>query len=164
MTNKTLHLREKVISSDPDAVRRITQSTGFFSEAEIAVAVELVEERLSKGPQSGYFFVFAEQEGHVAGYACFGPIACTVASYDLYWIAVEAGRQGQGVGRMLLEASERAIAKMGGRRIYVETSSRAQYQPTRAFYLGRDYQEEAVLEDFYASGDAKIVYLKVLPA
>jgi hypothetical protein len=53
---------------------------------------------------------------------------------------------------------------MGGRRIYIETSSRAQYEPTRGFYLKCGYRQETILEDFYAPGDGKVIYVKALPA
>ena len=157
-----LTFRQEVLQSDPRHVRELTTSTGFFADAEIDVAVELVEERLSKGESSGYYFVFAEQGGRVVGYACFGPIPCTVASYDLYWIAVHESRRGQGVGKALMRKSEELIAAMGGTRVYIETASRAQYVPTREFYFACGYQQAALFEDFYAPGDGKVVYLKVL--
>jgi ribosomal protein S18 acetylase RimI-like enzyme len=155
-------LRREVVPTDAGVVRAITGSTGFFRRDEIDVAVSLVEERLVKGPASGYEFLFAEVEGQTAGYACFGPIPCTVASYDLYWIAVHADFQGRGLGKLLLRESERVIEEMGGRRVYIETSSRPQYDPTRKFYLACGCREEAVLEDFYAPGDSKVIYVKAL--
>jgi hypothetical protein len=51
---------------------------------------------------------------------------------------------------------------MGGKRIYVETSSREQYRPTRSFYSCCGYCKEATLEDFYSSGDHKVIYLRML--
>jgi ribosomal protein S18 acetylase RimI-like enzyme len=134
----------------------------MFYDYEIDVAVELVDERLKRGPASGYFFAFTEVDGRVAGYSCYGPIACTVHSYDLFWIAVHKDFQGQGLGRLLLEESERLIAAAGGHRIYVETSSRDQYLPTRTFYEHCRYRREATLEDFYGPSDAKVVYVKVV--
>jgi GNAT superfamily N-acetyltransferase len=157
-----LILRTDVRREDAAAVRRIVASSGFFSPAEIDVAVELVDERLAKGPASGYEFVFADVDGRTVGYACYGLIACTVASFDLYWIAVEESQRGSGLGRRLLEESERLIARAGGRRVYIETSNRAQYLPTRGFYLRCGYAEEAVLKDFYDLGDDKVIYGKVL--
>ena len=159
-----LTFRQEVLQSDAQHVRELTTSTGFFMDAEIDVAVELVEERLSKGESSGYYFVFAEQGGRVVGYTCFGPIPCTIASFDLYWIAVHDSCRGQGVGKALMRKSEECIAAMGGTRVYIETSSRAQYVPTRQFYFACGYQKAAVLADFYAPGDGKVIYLKVLGA
>lgn len=153
--------REEARPRDMESVAEITRSSGFFSDEEISVAVELVEERLKRGVASGYHFLFAEQDGHVIGYTCFGPIACTLASYDLYWIAVHESRRGMGLGKGLLNRSERRIVEQGGKRIYAETSSRSQYDPTRAFYGSYGYVVDAVLRDFYAPGDDKVVFVKV---
>lgn len=158
----TIQLREHVVPADASAVREIVASTGFFHDYEIDVAVELVDERLAKGPASGYFFIFAEQDGRVAGYSCYGPIACTSHSYDLFWIAVHKDFQRQGLGRLLLVESEKRIAAAGGRRIYVETSGRDQYEPTRSFYEHCDYTREATLAEFYGPGDDKVMYVKVV--
>lgn len=147
---------------DAEQVRRLVAATGFFSEAEVDVAGELVGERLEKGPESGYDFVLAEQGGRLAGYACFGPIPCTAASFDLYWIAVHPEFQGRGLGRRLLREAERRIQVAGGARIYVDTSRRAQYAATRAFYEGCGYRLESVLRDFYGPGDGKAVYCRIL--
>lgn len=157
-------LRREVRRSDVAAVREIVDSSGFFSPAEIDVAVELVEDRFSKGEKSDYRFIFADLNGEPIGYACFGPIACTAGSFDLYWIAVNQPHRGSGLGQRLMRESECAIAldAGGGGRIYVETSSRPQYEPTRRFYLKCGYRIDAVLEDFYAPGDGKVILVKAL--
>jgi ribosomal protein S18 acetylase RimI-like enzyme len=157
-----LDLRDAVAAADAEAVRAITAATGFFRPDEVDVAVELVEERLARGAASGYHFVFADAGGRTAGYACFGAIACTVSSWDLYWIAVHPDFQGRGVGTVLIRESERRVAALGGTRLYVETSSKAAYQSTRGFYEAKGYRTEAVLEEFYAPGDGKVIFLKVL--
>ena len=161
MTSQTA-FREEVKESDRETTREIVVSSGFFRDDEVDVAVELVDERLRKGVASGYHFLFAEKDGQTVGYTCFGPIACTLFSYDMYWIAVRKDCRSQGLGKELLRRSEETIARMGGRRIYVETSSQEKYDPTRAFYLRRGYWEEARLKEFYAPGDDKVVYVKVL--
>ena len=51
-------LRREVKPSDPEAVREILVSSGFFRDDEIPVAVELVQECLEKGPACGYDFFF----------------------------------------------------------------------------------------------------------
>lgn len=154
--------RRKASSGDPERVRRLIGATGFFSQEEIAVAVELVEERLLKGPASGYQFLFAERAGKLLGYTCFGRIPATQDSYDLYWIAVDPDSQGLGLGRQLLKRSENLIAAAGGRCIYIETSARAKYAPTREFYKRCAYQLQARLENFYAPGDDKLIFSKNL--
>ena len=154
--------RYDIEASDPEHIRALTESTGVFSPGEIEIAVELADERLAKGPSSGYHFVFAEGDGQVRGYTCYGPIALTIGSYDLYWIAVSKSSQGLGLGRVLLEKSEALIRQSGGRRVYIETSTRPPYAPTRAFYERCNYHLEVVLKDFYASGDGKAIYMKAI--
>lgn len=141
-------------------MRRITSATGFFHPAEIDVAVELVDERLAKGDASGYHFLLLDADAHPVAYACYGPIACTAASYDLYWLATDPAYQGQGLGTRLLHEAEIRIWQRGGRRIYIETSGRPRYAATRGFYLHRGYTQAAVLPDYYDDGDDKVVYHK----
>jgi ribosomal protein S18 acetylase RimI-like enzyme len=142
-------------------VEALGRATGFFSEAETAIARELVEERAARGAASGYEFLFADgEDGALDGYACFGPIPCTRESWDLYWIAVRPALQGRGLGRRLLRAAEERIAAAGGTRVYVDTSTRDAYAPTRAFYEACGYARAATLEDFYAPGDGKVIYVR----
>jgi ribosomal protein S18 acetylase RimI-like enzyme len=154
--------REEPRPSDRKRVREIVASSGFFSKAEIEVAVELVQERLNKGTESGYLFLFAQKGRKVAGYACFGPIPCTEESYDIYWIAVQEELRRSGLGAEILRRVEEKIREKGGKRIYVETSSREQYKPTRSFYSRCGYRQEATLKNFYSSGDDKVIYLREL--
>jgi len=152
-------MRDEPRPGDRDAIRAVVASTGFFHDFEIDVAVELVDERLAKGEASGYFFVFADApDGELLGYSCYGPIACTEGSYDLFWIAVQASQRGKGLGRRLMAETATRIRERGGRHIYIETSGRDQYAPTRAFYERCGCTLVATLPDFYAVNDPKLVY------
>ena len=135
-------------------------ATDFFRLDEIDVAVELVDTRLEKGVSSGYEFIFAEQQNHLIAYACYGPIACSVGSFDLYWIVVDPACQGRGLGRRLLQEVEQRICQTGGRHIYIETSGQPKYEPTRGFYERCGYEIAAVLTDFYDNGDDKLIWCK----
>jgi ribosomal protein S18 acetylase RimI-like enzyme len=154
--------RQDVRPSDRETVRKIVEATGFFSEDETTMAVELVEEHLTKGDASGYSFLFAESEGAVIGYAVYGPCPATLSSYDIYWMAVYPDFQGRGLGRKLLAMCESLIQEKGGRQIYMDTSARTQYESTRRLYVARGYLQAAYLPDYYAPGDAKITYVKVI--
>ena len=141
---------------------RVHLSRPDITDAEIEVAEELARERLSKGNASGYHFVMIDKEDDLIGYTCYGPIPCTLYSCDIYWIAVHPEWQGDGLGRRLIEETERLIRENGGTRIYVETSQSPQYDGTRAFYQRLGYRPEAVIPDFYAPGDGKVIFCKVL--
>ena len=107
-------------------------------------------------------FVFAEIGTTLAGYACYGPIPCTTASFDLYWIAVDPRHQRHGIGRALMAAVQSQVTALGGERIYIDTSGKEQYAQTRAFYERNGFYCDARLKDFYAPGDDRVIYAKVL--
>lgn len=157
-----LCFRDQPAERDPAAVRDLTSATGFFSADEVSVAGELVEAWLNHGPDSGYRFIFAERAGRLEGYVCFGPIPLTQSSFDLYWIAVRPATQQTGLGRRLMELAEIEAADLGGSAMYVETSSRAQYAPTHAFYRRLGYGVAAELPDFYGPGDGQAIFTKPL--
>jgi ribosomal protein S18 acetylase RimI-like enzyme len=141
-------------------VRDIVVSTRFFYEHEIEIAVELVEERVSRGESSGYNFVFADIEGVTAAYSCFGSIAMSKTSYDLYWIATHNDFRGKGIGRKLIDETCNQARRMGCSILIAETSGLEHYSPTRAFYISNNFELEARLKDFYAMGDDKLFYTK----
>jgi ribosomal protein S18 acetylase RimI-like enzyme len=145
-------------AEDIENIREIVTSTGFFHDHEIPVAVELVEERLKKGLDSGYFFIFSELEGKTIAYSCFGEIPCTKGSYDLYWIATHNDFRGKGIGKKLMAETMKAIKELGGRSVYIETSSKTLYEPTRKFYENYGCSTEAILKDFYDTNDHKYIY------
>jgi len=155
-----LRWRQAVNAGDAEAVRRLAEATGFFNADEVAIAGELVQEHLAKGEASGYFFIFAEDDRGLAGYACYGPVPGSQDSYDLYWIAVDPARQGGGLGGGLLARAEADMAARGAGGVYAETASRGQYGPTRRFYERHGYAVAARLAGFYAADDDKIIYHK----
>jgi GNAT superfamily N-acetyltransferase len=157
-----ISFRKVVTPEDVDSVREIVASTGFFRDDEIDIAVELVQERLTKGEASGYHFIFAQLDGEEVAYCCFGSVPCSLVSFDIYWIATRAGIQGKGIGTTLLHEAEEAVRSMGGKSIFLETSSKDLYEPTRRFYLRNGYSVEAVLEEFYDIGDDKVILRKRL--
>jgi ribosomal protein S18 acetylase RimI-like enzyme len=154
-------LRYVINPGDPQIVREISQSTGFFYPDEVDVTEELALECLNKGEASGYYFIFADTpDRKTLGYSCFGPIPCTKRSFDIYWIAVHIDYKGKGIGKQLIAETEKKIIEMGGKTIYLDTASRPLYEPTRQFYLRCSYVAEAQFKDYYDFGDDKIVFVK----
>jgi ribosomal protein S18 acetylase RimI-like enzyme len=159
-----LSFRDQPAPADLAAIRRLAADSGGFSTVEVEVAVELLQECLDRGVEaSGYHFLFAESgDGTALGYVCYGPVPLTAASWDLYWIAVAAADQGQGIGRKLLAAAEQRAAVAGAATLYADTSGRPDYARTRDFYRRAGYLPAAELPDFYAPGDAKVIFAKRL--
>ena len=154
--------RDWVSAGDVDRIAGLVADTGFFNREEQEIAVELVADRLERGTASGYDFLLAEIDGSLTGYACFGHTPGTASSYDLYWIVVAPAQQRCGLGTRLLAEVESRIRRVGGSHVWIDTSGREQYHPTRAFYLARGYQVAARLIDFYAVGDDKLILSKAL--
>ncbi|MGH7538213.1 MAG: GNAT family N-acetyltransferase, partial [Gemmatimonadales bacterium] len=98
----------------------------------------------------------------LVAYACWGPTPGTDGTYDLYWIAVDRSLQGQGVGTQVIEGVEARLRAEHGRLVVVETSSRAAYGTTRAFYEARGYTKTATVPGYYAPGDDLVIYVKDL--
>jgi D-alanine-D-alanine ligase len=160
---RAIRYRSRPRAGDVVALRTLVAATGVFYREERAIALELLETRLAQGRRSGYEFFFAERGGELVGYCAWGKVPLTQHSYDLYWIAVAPAAQGQGIGQALMKRTEEAVARLGGGHLYIETSSRAVYARTRRFYRDAGYRLAARLRDFYAPGDHKVVFCKVLP-
>ncbi len=141
-------------------LEQLTRDTGLFREEEVGTAVELLDESLAGDEE--YRFVGAFDGDRLMGYACWGPTPGTVSTSDLYWIVVDRARQGAGVGSQLLKEVECLLRAHGRRLVVVETSSRADYEPTRKFYEARGYTRAARVPGYYAPGDDLVIYTKDL--
>jgi ribosomal protein S18 acetylase RimI-like enzyme len=147
-------------ADDLPALERILVATIAFTPAEVAVAMELLEIVIKEPEQRDYEVVVAEVLGQVAGYVLFGPVPATEGNFDLYWIAVDPGAQGTGVGQRLLEHVEEAVRSRNGRMVCLETSSQGGYGRTRSFYEKAGYLLESRIRDFYQPGDDRLTYVK----
>jgi GNAT superfamily N-acetyltransferase len=157
-----IQIRDELLPADRAPLEQILRSCKFFRDDELAVAFELIDDRLQKGKASDYYFLVALSGDRVVGYCCYGRIPCTVHSFDLYWIVVDPTIHRAGIGRKLVAAAEEQVRKLGGKRLYIDTSSRPLYTPTHHFYSSCGYRVEATLREFYAPGDNKVVFSKVL--
>ncbi len=163
-TKRHAHIRP-IEPFDRSRIREIIISSGKFTEEEVRTALELVDEALEKGEESGYVIRLLEMEKGqpaVQGYVCYGPTPLTQGVYDLYWIVTDPAVQGRGFGRRLIEYAEGDIKRRGGRLLLIETSSQEAYGATIRFYKKAGYKLEARIKNFYRIGDDKLVFSKEL--
>src|SRR5262245_31617574 len=132
-----------------------------FSPDEVACALELIDLALQPSNKD-YQVLVAVKDAKVVGYVCYGPTPMTEGTFDLYWIASDPKVRGQGVGAILVSAMEGDLRRRKGRCIRVETSAMEAYGPTRGFYQGMKYVEEARFRDFYKVGEDLIILSKRL--
>jgi ribosomal protein S18 acetylase RimI-like enzyme len=148
--------------SDKPAVMAILRSTPEFLPHEVPIAEELIDAYLTTPKESGYRILVAELDGELSGYACYGETPLTKGTWDVYWIAVHRGKQGGGIGKALMAATERDIKTTGGRLVVIETSGKPEYNRTRRFYVMLGYAEVARIADYYDVGDDLVVLVKRL--
>lgn len=135
----------------------------MFTDEEISVAVELMDEFLNKGEESGYeIYSSVDEHDEAVGYICFGKRPLTLSTFDIYWIAVKPSLHGNGIGKSLIQFAEQKIKEKGGKLILVETSSQEKYQKTRSFYKSCGYREVARIKDFYKPNDDLIIFAKYI--
>lgn len=158
----SLKWRDRLFKDDIDAIGKLVAKTGVFNKEEVAVAVELAEERFARGLDSDYHFMMATLGDELAAYTCYGRIPFTDERYDLYWIASDPDAAGKGIASQLLSISEAHIRDMGGKKLYADTSSRSVYAPAHNFYKKQGFIRESVFADFYKDGDDKWVFVKNL--
>ncbi len=83
--------------------------------------------------------------------------------WNLYFLGVSPDQQGTGGGRALVGAVENDLISKGSeqaRVLLVETSGLPSFKPTRDFYEGLGFDEEARIRQFYGPDDDKVVYWK----
>lgn len=138
----------------------LASATGLFRPAEAAIAVQVLDEALAGDDDYRFVGAYAGGVDTLVGFACWGPTPATTGTWDLYWLAVDPAWQGKGVGSQLLGEVESRLTAQRARLLVVETSSRADYAPTRAFYERRGFRRAALLPEYYAPGDDLLIYLK----
>lgn len=151
-----------LVPRDRPALAALLTSVERFSPAEKAVALEVLD-AFFKHPGTDYHGQGAfTPRGTLLGYACYGPTPCTAGTWDLYWIAVGGEARGRGVGTLLMEEMHRRLVAQHARLVLIETASRPDYAPTRAFYQGHGYRIVARVPDFYAPGDDRLIFARTL--
>jgi GNAT superfamily N-acetyltransferase len=149
--------------NDRNNIEEILRSTGFFYEFEIDTALEIADETFARGTdQSGYLWMKAIDDDGLVAFANYSKNAFSTHSWDLYWIAVHKNSHNRKLGSLLLKAVEDDIRESGGKILWIETSGRPLYASTESFYVRNGYTLSASLKDFYAPGDPKQIYSKVL--
>jgi GNAT superfamily N-acetyltransferase len=140
----------------------LARETAVFKPVEIVALREVLDDYHASNQALRHVCVVVEGEGGVLGFAYLAPEAMTDQSWSLWWVAVQPERQGRGLGMRLLQYAEETARAAGARVMFIDTSSLPHYEPTRRFYRKHGYDVAAVLADWYADGDDKVVFRKRL--
>lgn len=151
-----------IAPDDTNALIAIANTIGFRSQ-ELEELSQMLADYFSGDSDSDSFWLTDDDNGPV-GVAYCEPERMTDRTWNLLLIAIKPDRQRQGRGATLLRHVEQTLAAGGGRMLLVETSGLPEFDRARAFYAKCGYEEEARIRDFYAAGDDKVVFRKVLNA
>jgi GNAT superfamily N-acetyltransferase len=132
----------------------------LFRDDEIPVALEVFDATATA--TDTYEGVAAESDGTLVGWASWGPVPCTLGTFDLYWIVVDPQYQSQRVGTKLMDFFEDTLRGMNGRMILIDTSSISPYETVHRFYSEKGYREVARVPDYYWPGNDRITFCKKL--
>lgn len=146
---------------DTDALIALAEATGLFPLSGLELLRQMLAESLDNNSDTEPFWLTDDDNGPV-GVAYCEPERMTDQTWNLQLIAIHPNRQGQGRGAKLLHYVEQMLAQRGGRMLLVETSGLPELERTRQFYAKCGYEEAARIRDFYATGDDKVVFRKVL--
>lgn len=149
------------LPADDSALLAVARNTGVFKPLEIDALKEVLTDYHALNHVHGHRSATFEQAGQILGVAYFAPAAMTDRTWYLYWIAVDKQTQARGIGGELLKYVEQEIRASQGRMLLIETSSLEHYELTRRFYLKHQYQQAAVVPDYYADGDHMVVFRKL---
>jgi ribosomal protein S18 acetylase RimI-like enzyme len=151
-------------AEDRCAVQEALGACAVFTEEEVRVALEVLDEGLAGGLAGDYPLFVVEIDGQVRGYVCVGKTPLTAGTWHLYWICVHPEAQGIGAGLALQLHAEEFVRGHGGERIVLETSGQKSYERTRLFYKRAGYCEVGRIRDFYKPGDDCVIFSKELKA
>jgi ribosomal protein S18 acetylase RimI-like enzyme len=135
------------------------EKTAVFSAAEIKGLRDVLSDH------TGHYRICAKKKGSVLqGFAVFGQTPFTASSWDLYWLVVAPESQRQGVGRSLIETVEAEMMQVTPQEpiVRIETSSRGNYRGAHSLYCACGYTKVGEIPDFYAPGDALLIFSKRL--
>lgn len=148
------------VPADSPALVAIAAGTGVFKPHELVALQEVLDDYHATNHEYGHQAHTWDEGGTPVGFVYLAPTAMTDRTWELWWIAVDVSRHGQGLGTKMLLAVEDMVRAAGGRLLLIETSSTPVYQPTRQFYLRHGYVAAATVPDFYADGDGKVIFSK----
>jgi ribosomal protein S18 acetylase RimI-like enzyme len=153
----TIRIRP-LTADDLTFAKDVIDSTGLFPGEMLD---EMTAPFLTGAAPDELWFVAAD-DGGVRGVIYCAPERMTDGTWNLLLIAVHKREQGKGLGSRMTRHLEQALSERNGRVLIVETSGLPDFDRTRSVYRSLGYVEVARIPEFYAAGEDKIVFWKVL--
>ncbi len=147
-----------VTPSDIPYLKQVLDSIELFPS-------EMLDEMIADffdNPESEDVWFTALQNEEAISIGFCSPEKLTEGTYNLYALGIRSDIQAKGIGSKMMSFIEDHLRNKGSRVLIVDTSGTEDFQLTRNFYEKLNYNKEAVIRDFWAEGDDKVVYWKKL--
>jgi len=135
----------------------VVNTSGLFPGE---MLIDMTGDSLDDDSSKQYWITYETDKPIAVAY--FAPERMTSGTWNLYLIAVLANQQGTGIGTQLMNFIESFLRSKSQRILIVETSDLEEFELTRKFYQGINYQKEAHIGEFYDEGEGKVVFWKKL--
>ena len=147
-----------VSEADIPQLKHVIDSSELFPSEYLD---EMIDDYLNNEETQDMWFAYYEGKKPLAVGYCV-PEELTDGTYNLLAIGVAQKSQRQGIAREMMSYIEAQLRQLAGRILIVETSSDDSQIAARAFYKSINYDQVAVIQDFWKDGEHKIVFLKRL--
>lgn len=151
----------ETIQADSEAVLAIVRDSSQLDENGFVHVQEILNNYLA-GESDDLWFTADDDEPVGVAYCALEPV--TDGTWNLLMLWTRRDRSGQGHGSALVSRVEKVLTERNARLLIVETSGLPNFETARAFYSKCGFAQEARIKNFFAAGDDKIVYTKMLQA
>ena len=145
-----------VTKSDISDLKKVLDSIDLFPSEMLD---DMITDYLNNPNTQEIWFTAVENNKPISIGFC-APEKLTEGTYNLYAIGVRNDVQGKGVGRKMMTFIENYLRENGHRILIVDTSGTDDFKMTRKFYQNLNYNQEAVIRDFWKEGDDKVIFWK----
>ena len=145
-------------ASDIPALQIVLDETGLFPSEMLP---DMLSGFLSKRDSQAVWLT-CEVGGEPVGFCYAAPEQLTDGTWNMLAIAVHPSKQGVGHGGAMVRRLEALLREEGHRVLIADTSGKDEFASTRQFYRKSGYSEEARIRHFWAKGDDKVVFWKLI--
>lgn len=154
MTNPII---QATAAEDIPALQLVLELTVLFPSQMLP---EMLAPSLEGGTEA--FWLTCQFGGKAMGFCYTAPEDLTDGTWNMLALAVHPEVQGQKLGTTLIHATERQLKETGQRMLIIDTSSAHEFEQARKFYTRNGFEEEARIRDFWAPGNDKVIFRKLL--
>ena len=155
----------KIAAQDIEAVVRIIGSHDKFDGkcADRYFTEYFSDPKRVDSPDEEHFVVIEDATKRILGVSGYTPDQYrTPGIYWVGWTYVDRDFQRKRLGSTIFQYVIDIVSQKEARKLYIDTSSDAKYQPAVAFYKHFGFQTEGVLKDYYEAEEDYLILGKEL--